>query len=171
MPVSRDVASRQPLILLGGILLLVGVAVAGRGDLLGRVLEPPFWAALPLAVASALVGLVLVGRAADRLSASAGDPRSLIRGVRLVFLAVAAFAAAAGWLLGSAMPVVVGLVIAAVDVIETTALLLVTRARDPDQRFTSGAGCPGSAAAGSGAMGGDNSVAAGSARSDATGRS
>jgi hypothetical protein len=28
------------------------------------------------------------------------------------------------------MPVVVGLVIAAVDVIETTALLLVTRARD-----------------------------------------
>ncbi len=126
----RDRAFRQPLVLLGGILLLVGVTVAGRGDLLGRVLEPPFWAALPLAIAAALVGFVLAARAAERLGSSAGDPRALIRGVRLVFLAVAALAAAAGWLLGSAMPVVVGLVIAAVDVIETTALLLVTRARD-----------------------------------------
>lgn len=130
MTSRRDLVSRQPLVLLGGILLLVGVTVAGRGDLLGRVLEPPFWAAIPLAIAAALVGLVLTVRAAERLGSSAGDPRTLIRGVRLVFLAVAAFAAAAGWLLGSAMPVVVGLVIAAVDVIETTALLLVTRARD-----------------------------------------
>jgi hypothetical protein len=61
------------------------------------------------------------------LRAPGTDPRALIRGVQLLFLAVAAFAAASGWLLGSAMPVVVGLVIAAVDVIETTALLLITR--------------------------------------------
>lgn len=126
----RDLAARQVLLLVGSLLLLVGVAVAGRGDLLARVLEPPVWTAVPLAIAAALVGLVLVARAAERLGASSGDPRALIRGIRLVFLAVAAFAAAAGWLLGSAMPVVVGLVIAAVDVIETTALLLVTRARD-----------------------------------------
>ena len=127
---TRDQAARQVLLMVGGVVLLVGVAVAGRGDLLARVLEPPVWAAVPLAIAAALVGLVLVARAAERLGASSGDPRALIRGIRLVFLAVAAFAAAAGWLLGSAMPVVVGLVIAAVDVIETTALLLVTRARD-----------------------------------------
>jgi hypothetical protein len=61
------------------------------------------------------------------MRSATSDPRALIRGVRLLFLAVAAFAAGAGWLLGSAMPVVVALVIGAVDVIETTALLLVTR--------------------------------------------
>lgn len=121
---------RQPLLLVGGLLLLVGVSVAGQGDLLGRLLEPPIWASIPLAIAAGLVGFVLAWRAVERLASSAGDPRQLIRGVRLVFLAVAAFAAAVGWLLSSAMPVVVGLVIGAVDVIETTALLLVTRAKD-----------------------------------------
>jgi hypothetical protein len=118
------------MVLLAGIGVLVAVTVAGRGDVLGRVLEPPQWAGIALAIAAGLVGIVFGARAAERLRSSAGDPRSLIRGVRLVFLAVAAFAAAAGWLLGSAMPVVVGLVIGAVDVIETTALLLVTRARE-----------------------------------------
>lgn len=125
---------RQPLLLVGGLLLLVGVSVAGQGDLLGRLLEPPIWAAIPLAIAAGLVGFVLASRAVERLASSAGEPRQLIRGVRLVFLAIAAFAAAVGWLLGSAMPVVVGLVIGAVDVIETTALLLVTRAKDEAER-------------------------------------
>jgi hypothetical protein len=127
---TRRLGVRQPLLLAGGLLVLVGVTVAGRDDLLGRLLEPPVWAAVPLAIAAALVGCVMAVRAIGRLATSAGDPRKLIRGVRLVFLAVAAFAAAAGWLLGSAMPVVVGLVIGAVDVIETTALLLLTRAGD-----------------------------------------
>ena len=124
------VTARQPLLLLTGTLVLVGTAVAGQGDVFGRLLEPPFWAAVPLAIAAVLVGCVLAARAAERLRGSLEDPRSLIRGIRLMFLAVAAFAAAAGWLLGSAMPIVVGLVIAAVDVVETTALLLVTRVRD-----------------------------------------
>lgn len=126
----RRADARQPLLLLGGLALLVGVSVAGQGDLLGRLLEPPIWAAIPLAIAAGLVGFVFAVRAVERLGSSAAEPRQLIRGVRLLFLAVAAFAAAAGWLLGSAMPVVVGLVIGAVDVIETTALLLVTRAKD-----------------------------------------
>ncbi len=127
---AADRTSRQLLVLLASVLMLSAITVGGQGDLLGRVLEPPVWAAVPLAIAAVLVGAVLVMRAAERLGASAGDPRRLIRGVRLVFLAVAAFAAAAGWLLGSAMPVVVGLVIGAVDVIETTVLLMVTRAKD-----------------------------------------
>ena len=121
----RDV--RQVWFLLAGLLVLGLTAAAGRTDILGRFLEPPIWVAVPLAIAAGLVGLVLVGRAAGMLRTTDRDPRTLIRGVRLLFLAVAAFAAAAGWLLGSAMPVVVALVIAAVDVIETTALLLVTR--------------------------------------------
>jgi hypothetical protein len=127
---TRDRIPRQLLVLLVGVGVLLGVTIAGRGDVLGRLLEPPLWAAIPLAIASVLVGCVLAARAAERLGASAGDPRALIRGVRYVFLAVAAFAAAGGWLFGTAMPVVAGLVIGAVDLIETTALLLVTRARD-----------------------------------------
>jgi hypothetical protein len=118
------------LLLLGGLVVLAATFAAGGSELLGRVLEPPFWAGVPLAIAAAIVGLVLVSKAAERFGASGEDPRSLIRAVRFVFLAVAAFAAAAGWLLGSAMPVVVALVIGAVDIVETTALLLVTQVKD-----------------------------------------
>jgi hypothetical protein len=46
-----------------------------------------------------------------------------------VFLAVAAFAAAAGWALGHPLPLVVALVIAGVDVLETSFLLLVVNLR------------------------------------------
>jgi hypothetical protein len=123
---SRLRDARQVWLLLAGLLVLGLTAAAGRTDVLGRFLEPPIWAAVPLAIAASLIGLVLVARSTGMLRSAGGDPRGLIRGVRLLFLAVAAFAAAAGWLLGSAMPVVVGLVIAAVDVIETTALLLIT---------------------------------------------
>jgi hypothetical protein len=49
----------------------------------------------------------------------------LVRGVRYLFLAVAAAAAAAGWLLGEALPLVIALVIAGVDVVETSLLLIV----------------------------------------------
>ena len=57
------------------------------------------------------------------------DLPGMIRGVRLIFLAVAAFAAAAGWALAHPLPLVVALVIAAIDVIETSFLLLVVAVR------------------------------------------
>jgi hypothetical protein len=63
------------------------------------------------------------------LAESRRDIGSMIRGVRLVFLAVAAFAAGAGWLLGHPLPLVVALVIAGVDVLETSFLLLVVNLR------------------------------------------
>ena len=53
----------------------------------------------------------------------------MIRGVRLVFLAVAAFAAASGWAVGHPLPLVVALVIAGVDVLETSFLLIVVTLR------------------------------------------
>ena len=53
----------------------------------------------------------------------------MVRGVRLVFLAAAAFAAASGWILGEPLPLVVALVIAGVDVVETSFLLLVATRR------------------------------------------
>jgi hypothetical protein len=49
-----------------------------------------------------------------------------------VFLAVAAFAAASGWLLGHSLPLVVALVIAGVDVLETSFLLIVVALRSRD---------------------------------------
>jgi len=57
------------------------------------------------------------------------DLRTLVRGVRFVFLAVAAFAAGSGWLLGNALPLIAALVIAGVDVVETSFLLIVVGAR------------------------------------------
>jgi hypothetical protein len=56
---------------------------------------------------------------------SDADLGLLVRGVRLVFLAAAAFAAASGWVLGQPLPLIVALVIAGVDVVETSFLLLV----------------------------------------------
>jgi hypothetical protein len=94
-------------------------------DLLGY----PAVARLLLGGATALIGVMLFFRAASRMGAARGDARALIRSVRLVFLAVAAFAAAAGWFLGSALPIVVALIIAVVDVVETTFMLAVTASR------------------------------------------
>ncbi len=85
-----------------------------------------------------VLGVALLGRAASRIGAageSADAGRNLpgmIRGVRYAFLAVAAFAAAAGWLLAHPLPLVIGLVIAAVDVVETSFLLLVVAMRRDD---------------------------------------
>ena len=117
-------------LLLGVLAVVLATVLGGATDLLGRLVTAPPPARLLLGVAACLVGVVLVLRAADRLATSR-DARELIRAVRLIFLAVAAFAAAAGWFAGSALPIVVALVIAGIDVIETSLLLLVTATRAP----------------------------------------
>jgi hypothetical protein len=66
---------------------------------------------------------------ADPVGARERDLVSLTRGVRLAFLAVAAFSAAGGWALGHPLPIVIALVIAGVDVLETSFLLLVIATR------------------------------------------
>ena len=114
-----------------GVAAVVLAMLAGRSDLLGSLLQPPAAARWLLGAAGALIGVVLLFRAASRMGAARGDARALIRSVRMVFLAVAAFAAAAGWFLGSALPIVVALVIGGVDVLETTLLLIVTAANAP----------------------------------------
>ena len=105
--------------------------------------DPRFVAALvappPLIRAALTGGAVVVGIAllagavqrlgVDREPSGERDLRSMIRGVRLSFLAVAAFAAAAGWALAHPLPIVVALIIAGVDVIETSFLLLVVTVR------------------------------------------
>ena len=122
-----------------GSAVLVGAAAIGDGDLLASIVTPP-----PI-VRAALVGVMVVlaialGRASlDRFrAAGAGrpgidlaeaDPVVLLRGIRLAFLALAALAAATGWLLAHALPLVVAGIIAAVDVVETSFLLLVVTIR------------------------------------------
>jgi hypothetical protein len=122
----------------GTIALLGGTLLGWNGTLLDVVATPP-----PL-VRAALVGVAVVaalwclveavrrleaGRHVDADHLTGTDLAAMVRGVRYVFLAVAAFSAAAGWLVGHPLPFVVALVIAGVDILETTFLLLVVAIR------------------------------------------
>jgi hypothetical protein len=84
-------------------------------------------------VAAGLLAILVALRAADGMRTSGADARALIRAVRLLFLGVGAAAASVGWLIGSPVPVVAGLVIAGIDVLESTFLLLITGARRGDE--------------------------------------
>ena len=122
------------------LLLATGVAAVLAGTLIGwsdalRALltAPALPVRLTLGGAALLIGLVLVLRSAERLRDSR-DAAELVRSVRIVFLAVAALAAASGWLIGSPLPIIAALVIAGIDIIETSILLLVTAVRgEPDR--------------------------------------
>ena len=129
---ASGAAARRQLAVLGlGVAAIVLGTFAGDSEVLARVLEPPFPLGLVLGVAAGLVGIVAVLRAAARIGEAHDDPRELIRAVRLIFLAVGCLAAAAGWVIGSPVPIVAGLIIVGIDVVETTFLLLVTAARGP----------------------------------------
>jgi hypothetical protein len=119
-------------LLLGIAAVLVGTVLGGAGPLLDAVVSPPTLIRAALVGASTVVALALLARAVVALGGGgAGSPDrdmvTMIRGVRLAFLAVSAAAAAAGWFIGHALLLVVALVIAGVDVAETTFLLIVAR--------------------------------------------
>ena len=124
---------------IAGIAALVGGTMLGwNGELLAAIASPPPVIRAALVGVSAVVTLWLIAEAVRRLEASRSVPAGsmsgpdvagLIRGVRFVFLAVAAFSAGAGWLLGDPLPFVIALVIAGVDVVETSMLLLVVTVR------------------------------------------
>ena len=114
---------------LGGLAVL-GATVAGtNGAFLDSIVHPIPIVRAALVGGSAALAVVLLTRGLTRLSEGRTDVPGMIRGVRLVFLAVAAFAAAAGWLLGHPLPLIVAVIIAAIDVIETSFLLLVVTVR------------------------------------------
>ncbi len=148
---ARDVLRSNGATLAVGFAALVLGTVAGwSGSFANAVLSPAPLVRVMLAAAAFLLGFAWLAQALGRLSAPppAGQggpdpepasrpgtphPAVLIRAVRLVFLAVAAFAAAFGWLVGQAVPVVLALIVAGVDVVETTFLLLVVVARGSDE--------------------------------------
>jgi hypothetical protein len=114
--------------------VVVGTVLGGAGGLLDALVSPPIVVRAALVGASTVVAVALLARAVTALGnagtgGNAGtqhrDLGPMIRGVRLAFLAVAALAAAAGWFVGHPLLLVVALVIAGVDVAETTFLLIV----------------------------------------------
>lgn len=130
------------LALLGGITAIVVAMLAGVAPaLLQLVAQPAPIVRAVLAGGAIVVGgrllLSAVRRINESMQREAGpathisdaDLGSMVRGVRLVFLAAAAFTAAVGWILGEPLPLVIALVIAGVDVVETSFLLLVATAR------------------------------------------
>jgi hypothetical protein len=128
----------------GLVALTVGTALGWDGRVISAVVGPPPLVRAILVGISAVVAVALFIAALRRLGANGGDGGTnagadadagrpdlpgMVRGIRLVFLALAALAAGAGWAMGHPLPIVVALVIAAVDVIETSFLLLVVRHR------------------------------------------
>jgi hypothetical protein len=117
----------------GAVVFVAGTLLGWNGGALDRVV------AVPDGVRAALVAVFVVGavgllrEALVRLDRSAAggvqDLVTMVRGIRFVFLAVAAVIAAAGWLLASPLPIVVALIIAGVDVLETSFLRVVVSVR------------------------------------------
>lgn len=131
------------LLLLAGLTAIGIVSLTGAAEELLQVLaRPPAivraflsgvtivlggW--LLLAATRRIDGAIAHDPAADRGQISDADLGALVRAVRLVFLSAASFTAAGGWLLGDPLPLVIALVIAGVDVVETSFLLLVATRR------------------------------------------
>jgi hypothetical protein len=110
---------------LGGLAIVAATLVGSNGATLDAIVHPPPLIRAGLVGGSVAIAVILLSRGLARLAGGTDDVPCLIRGVRLVFLALAAGAAATGWALGDALPLVVALVIAGVDVLETSFLLLV----------------------------------------------
>lgn len=114
-----------------GLIALVGASVLGwNAGVLDAIVRPPTLVRAALVGGSVALAVILLSRSVGRLSeAGTEDVPGLVRAVRLAFLAVAALAAGAGWALGHPLPLIVAAVIAGIDVIETSFLLIVVGAR------------------------------------------
>jgi hypothetical protein len=134
--------TRLAWLLAGAAAIAAGTALGWDATALTTVVTPPPIIRAALVGGSFALGVVLLISALGRLAGTPVDVRipetgaererdivGMIRGVRLVFLAVAAFAAASGWAVGHPLPLVVALVIAGVDVLETSFLLIVVTLR------------------------------------------
>jgi hypothetical protein len=115
---------------LGALAVIAATVVGWNEGALDMLVAPPPLIRAGLVGGAVALGVVLLTRSVGRLAeAGERDVPGLIRAVRLAFLAVAAFAAAAGWALGHPLPLVIAAVIAGIDVIETSFLLLIVGRR------------------------------------------
>ena len=118
-------------IALGALAIVLAGIAGGSPIVIDALVHPPALMRAALVGAAATLAVLLLGRGLSRLAVGTADVAGLVRGVRFVFLAVAAGAAGAGWILGDPLPIVVALVIAGVDVVETSLLLLVVLRHQP----------------------------------------
>jgi len=114
--------------------LVLGTVLGWDPTILKVLVAPPELIRAGLVGIAVVAGIGLLIAAVQRLDEGSEtdgtrDLPGMVRGIRLSFLAVAAFAAAAGWVLAHPLPIVVALIIAGVDVIETSFLLLVVTVR------------------------------------------
>ena len=116
-------------LVVGGLAVLVATVAGGDGNVLVAIVHPPTVVRAALVGGSASLAVVLLARGLSRLADGTTDVPGMVRGVRLAFLAVAAASAGAGWALGDPLPLVIALVIAGIDVVETSFLLLVVGSR------------------------------------------
>jgi hypothetical protein len=147
---ADEARAQRPLYprILAALALLAGVVAVGVAmvtglapNLVATIATPPAMVRAGLSGFAIVLGGRLLFSAVRRIDASLrrepgaasdlsdADLGTLVRGVRLVFLAAASFTAAAGWILGEPLPLVIALVIAGVDVVETSFLLLVASRR------------------------------------------
>lgn len=110
---------------LGGTAIAAATLVGQDHARLDSLVHPPTLIRAALVGGSAAIAVILLTRGLIRLAVGTTDVPGLVRGVRLIFLALAAAAAGAGWAVGDPLPLVVALVIAGIDVVETSFLLLV----------------------------------------------
>ena len=137
-------SDRRSLIAWTGLVVVGLLVVAGASVLepMGRdgpmlVLIATFVFVVVFVIAGLLIfsrGLSLIAESRQAGATGAGTPdiRGLIRGVRLMFLSVATFVAAFGFLTGEAIFVVVAAVVAIVDIVETAIFLVVARTSSRD---------------------------------------
>jgi hypothetical protein len=139
---ERGTAIVGALPLIAGLIALgLAMAAGGSGDLLVLIATPPPIVRAALAAVMVVAGAWLLVRAIGQIGAvaeakprepgeiSSGELRAMVRAVRGVFLAAAAFSAGSGWLIGHPLPIIVALVIAGVDVVETSLLLVLAGIR------------------------------------------
>jgi hypothetical protein len=119
---------------LGGLAVLAATVAGTSGAFLGDLVHPIPIVRAALVGASAAVAVILLTRGLTRLSEGRTDVPGMIRGVRLVFLAVAAGSAGMAWILADPLPLIVALVIAGIDVLETSFLLLVVASGQVNRR-------------------------------------
>ena len=91
-------------LLLGGLAVVAATVFGSNGNMLDALVRPPTIIRAALVGGSAALAVVLLAHGLGRLAAGTADVPGLVRGVRLVFLAVAAAAAGAGWALADALP-------------------------------------------------------------------
>lgn len=95
---------------LGVIAVIVATVAGANANMLDAIVHPPVLIRAALVGASASFAILLLSKGLARVAGGSDDVAGLVRGVRLIFVAVAAMTAGAGWALGDALPLVVALV-------------------------------------------------------------